>query len=242
MPEDAYFDRPPSRGARIVDEGLSVLGGALFTFGLFLAVSHFGSGASGVQSEPEEIHLVSSLTEPPPPDPKVQAPSEDVTIPLTGIEIHAVADSAVRVSVVPPDLDKIIPPADLPPKATIQFDQVMSDLKPKAGIGNLEHIYQQNEVDEAPSAVVKTIARVPGRVHEDFSSLKTVLLLVIDIDGSVSNIRIFKPSGNAQFDSIVLSCVRDEWVFSPAVKRGRKVRCMVQQTIWYKWSNSKFTI
>ena len=152
------------------------------------------------------------------------------------------ADSSVRVSVVPPDLDKIIPPADLPPKATIQFDQVISDLRPKAGMGNLEHIYQQNEVDEAPSAVVKTIARVPGRLHEDVNSLKVVLLLVIDIDGAVSNIRIFKPSGSAQFDSIVLLCVRDEWTFSPAVKRGRKVRCMVQQTVWYKWSNSKFTI
>src|SRR5579862_5678190 len=193
---DVPFDSPPSRTRRLLDESVSVLGGAFFTLGLFMAISHFGNGNPAIQAEPEEIHLVTSLTEPPPPDPKVQPNSEDVTIPLTGIEIHAVADSAVKVSVVPPDLDKIIPPADLPPKATIQFDQVMSDLRPKAGMGNLAHIYQQNEVDEAPSAVVKTIARVQGRIHEDFSALKVVLLLVIDIDGAVSNIRVLKPSGS----------------------------------------------
>lgn len=238
---DVPFDSPPSRTRRLLDESVSVLGGAIFTFGLFMAISHFGNGDSAIQAEPEEIHLVSSLTEPPPPDPKVQPNPEDVTIPLTGIEIRAVADSAVKVSVVPPDLDKIIPPADLPPKATIQFDQVMSDLKPKAGIGTLEHIYQTNEVDQPPDAVVKAIARVPGRVHEDVSQLKVVLLLVVNTDGSVTGIRVLRPSGNARFDSIVLDCVRDEWVFSAAVKKGRKVRCMVQQTVWYKWTNSKFT-
>ena len=240
MRTDLQFDHPASRGRRALDEGLSLFGGACFTFGLFMVISHFGNGSTAVQADPEEVHLVSSLTEPPPPDPKTQT-SEDVTIPLTGIEIHAVADSAVKVSVVPPDLDKIIPPADLPPKATIQFDQVISDLKPKAGIGTLDHIYQQNEVDQPPDAVVKAIARVPGRVHEDVSELKVVLLLVVNTDGSVTGIRIFRPSGNARFDSIVLDCVRDEWVFSPAVKKGRKVRCMVQQTVWYKWTNSKFT-
>ena len=70
MSIDVPLDHAPSRRARAVDEGLSVLGGALFTFGLFLAVSHFANGTSAVQSEPEEIHLVSSLTEPPPPIPR----------------------------------------------------------------------------------------------------------------------------------------------------------------------------
>jgi len=73
--------------------------------------------------------------------------------------------------------------------------------------------------------------------------LKVTLLLVIDADGAVTSIRVLKPSGNAQFDSIVLDCVRDEWVFTPAIRKGRKVKCMVQQLIWYKWTEgSKFTI
>jgi TonB family protein len=232
----------PTRRTRLVDEGLSLLGGAAFTLALFLSVAKFAGGTSSVQAEPEELRLVSSIEEPPPPEPQLQTPTEAVSIPLTGIEIHAVADSAVKVSVVPPDLDKIIPPDDLPPKATIQFDQIITDLKPKSAIGNLEHIYQQNEVDQAPSAVVKTIAAVPHRVREDVTELKVVLLLIIETDGGVSGIRIFKTSGNAQFDAIVLDCVRDEWVFSPAVKKGRKVRCMVQQTVWYKWTESKFTV
>ena len=67
--------------------------------------------------------------------------------------------------------------------------------------------------------------------------------MVIDTEGAVSSLRVLKTSGNAEFDSIVLKCVRDEWVFTPAIRKGRKVRCMVQQLIWYKWTEgSKFTI
>jgi TonB family protein len=69
------------------------------------------------------------------------------------------------------------------------------------------------------------------------------LLLVIDTEGAVMSIRVLRPSGNADFDTIVLQCVRDEWVFSPAIRKGHKVKCMVQQLIWYKWTGgSKFTI
>jgi TonB family protein len=66
---------------------------------------------------------------------------------------------------------------------------------------------------------------------------------VVDAEGGVTGIRVLKPSGNAKFDSIVLESVRDEWEFSPAIRKGRKVRCMVQQLVWYKWTEgSPFTI
>ena len=61
--------------------------------------------------------------------------------------------------------------------------------------------------------------------------------------GAVTAIRVVKPSGNAEFDTIVVECVRDEWVFSPAVRKGKKVKCLVQQLVWYKWTaGSPFTI
>jgi len=41
----------------------------------------------------------------------------------------------------------------------------------------------------------------------------------------------------------VTECVKEEWVFSPAIRRGKKVRCMVQQAVWYKWTDgNKFTL
>jgi TonB family protein len=230
--------------ARIADEALSLVLGAGLTLGLFLGVAHFESTKPvAPHPEIEDLRLVSAIAEPPPPKVEAHPEQVSVTAPLTGIEIGA-SDSPVRLAVVPPDLDKIIPPSDLPPRATIQFDQVFSDLKPRAGpMGDLQHIYQQSEVDQPPAAVVKTIAHISNRTREDAESLRVTLLLVIDTEGSVMNIRVMRPSGNPEFDSIVLKCVRDEWVFTPAIRKGRKVRCMVQQLIWYKWTEgSKFTI
>ena len=72
--------------------------------------------------------------------------------------------------------------------------------------------------------------------RDNADSLRVTLLWSSTPKGAVTSIRVLKPSGNKDFDSIVLQCVRDEWVFSPAIRKGRKVRCMVQQLIWYKWT------
>lgn len=230
--------------ARLADEALCLgLGGGL-TLAIFLCVAHFERRPeTAPRVEIEDARVVSAIAEPPPPKVEVHPDQPSVSSPLTGIEIGA-SDSPVRIAVVPPDMDKIIPPTDLPPKATIQFSQIFSDLKPKAGpLQDIQHIYQQSEVDQVPTALVKTIARVSRNTRDNAEQLRATLLLVIDTEGAVASIRVLKPSGNPAFDKIVLECVRDEWVFSPAIKKGRKVKCMVQQLIWYKWTEgSKFTL
>jgi len=230
--------------ARLADEALCLALGSGLTLGIFLCVAHFERAKPvAPATEIEDARVVSAISEPPPPKVEVHQDPVSVSSPLTGLEIGA-SDSPVRLAVVPPDLDKIIPPTDLPPKATIQFSQVFSDLKPKAGpLGDIQHIYQQSEVDQVPTALVKTIARVSRNARDNADSLRVTMLLVIDTEGAVASIRVLKPSGNKAFDSIVLECVRDEWVFSPAVRKGHKVKCMVQQLVWYKWTEgSKFTL
>jgi len=229
--------------ARVADEALCLVLGAGLTLGLFLCVAHFESvKPASLQPEIEDLRVVSAISEPPPPKVESHPEQVNISVPLTGLEIGP-SDSSVKLAVVPPDLDQIIPPADLP-KATIQFNQVFSDLKPKTGnFGDLKHIYQQSEVDQPPNAIVKTIARVSSNTRNNAETLRVTLLLVIDTEGAVMSIRVLRPSGNADFDTIVLQCVRDEWVFSPAIRKGHKVKCMVQQLIWYKWTGgSKFTI
>ena len=230
--------------ARLADEALCLGLGAALTLAIFLCVAHFERAPEAApRVDIEDARVVSAIAEPPPPKVEVRPDPVSVSSPLTGLEIAA-SDSAVRIAVVPPDMDKIIPPTDLPPKATIQFSQIFSELKPKAGpLGDVQHIYQQSEVDQVPTALVKTIARVSRNTRDNADTLRTTLLLVIDTEGAVSSIRVLRPSGNPAFDKIVLECVRDEWVFSPAIKKGRKVKCMVQQLIWYKWTEgSKFTL
>lgn len=229
----------------LAEEAVCLLSGGALTFGLFFAIARFESSRPVAQaSDIEDLRVLSAFTEPPPP-PRPQERAEPDTIsPLTGIEIAA-SDSSVKLAVVPPDLDKIIPSDEIPPRATIEFNQLMPDLRPKAGMsGDFQHIYQQNEVDQAPKAVVQKIAKVSKRARDNADQLKVNLLLVIGTEGEVQSIRVIRPSGNAKFDSIVLECVRDEWEFSPAINKGKKVRCMVQQQVWYKWTegSSPFTI
>jgi TonB family protein len=233
-----------TRGDQLADEALCLALGVGFTFFLFMGIAHFEMVRTAAPApEIEDLRAVSVVTEPPPPRVEEHNEPLDVTMPLTGIDIGA-SDSPVKLAVIPPDLDKLVPPADLPPRATIQFGQLLTDLKPRTGVsGDFQHVYQQNEVDQPPMAIVKTIARVSNRVRENSDSLRVTLLCVIDTEGAVTSIRVMRPSGNAQFDAIVLDCVRDEWQFSPAIKKGKKVRCMVQQLVWYKWtSGSPYTL
>lgn len=230
---------PTNIGAYLAEEALCILAGSGLTFVLFFGIARFESVRPvAPPSDIEDLRVVSAMAEPPPPKPEESTEPQDSVTPLTGIEI-ASSESPVKLTVVPPDLDKIIPSTELPPRATIQFNQLLTDLKPKAGIsGDFEHIYQQNEVDQVPAALVKTIARVSKRARDDAEQLRVTLVLIIDTVGAVQNIRVLKSSGNLKFDNIVLECVRDEWEFSPAVRKGKKVRCMVQQLVWYKWSES----
>jgi hypothetical protein len=64
-------------------------------------------------------------------------------------------------------------------------------------------------------------------------------LLVIDTEGGIESIKLMRASANKEFDKIVTECVKEEWVFSPAVRHGKKVRCMVQQLVWYKWTGGR---
>ena len=243
MVESASIPRFRRRTGWLADEAFYLSLGAGLTFVLFMGIAHFEMvKPAEMPTEIEDLRAVTAVSEPPPPKPEDRSEPIDV-VPLTGIDIGA-SDSPVKLAVVPPDLSKLMPPAELPPRATIQFGQLLSDLRPKTGsAGEFQHIYQQSEVDQPPLAVVKTIARVSSGVRENVESLRVTLLLVIDTEGAVTSIRVMRPSGNAKFDAIVLACVRDEWQFSPAIRKGKKVRCMVQQLVWYKWtSGSPFTI
>ena len=139
----------------------------------------------------------------------------------------------------PPDLAKIIPATDIPPKAEIQISQLYADMKPRSGmLGGPDRVFKPSEVDRAPAAVIKTIAHIPHRTRQDADELRATLELVIDGKGEVASVRVLRSSGNAEFDEIVSKCVRKEWVFSPAIKNGKNVKCLVDQLVWYKWTSA----
>jgi TonB family protein len=226
------------RKTGLAEESLYVLAGAGLTLVLFGAMAHFeSSGAPATPANIEDLRAVSALYEPPPPKIEEQPQQKvDEVMPLTGIEI-APSDSAVRIAVVPPDLSKIIPTTDIPPKATIEISQLFTDLRPRSGLAeDFDRIFKPSEVDKAPVAVIKTIAHISHRVRENSDELRTTLELVIDAKGGVVNVHVIRSSGNPDFDSIVAQCALREWVFTPALRRGKSVKCLVDQVVWYKWS------
>jgi outer membrane biosynthesis protein TonB len=211
-------------------EAASWAAGLGFSFILFSTLARLG-GVAGGSREPEiaDLAVVSfPVVEPPPPKPAQPPAPEEPAPPLVGIEAGP-SDSAVKISVLPPDLAALLPPQ--PPRATVALGRIAADLKPRAEVEmDARHVYQQSEVDERPRAVVRAAPPV-GNFLRQAPSLSVDLLLLIGVDGHAESIRVIRSSGQPEFDALVGLTVRDGWVFSPAIKRGRKVRCLAEQSV-----------
>lgn len=219
-------------------EALSLLVGAGFTLALFMTLAHFEDpGAVEPPAQIDDLRSVAIPMEPPPPprQPDVAPPTEPVAG-LTGIEIGA-SESPVRIAVVPPDLAALFPPTEMAPAAQIQVGRLYPDMKPSVDVAaNFQHVFQQGEVDRIPTVVYRATPRIPRYVRKEAAQLRVILLLVVDQNGVATSVRLLKPSGNPEFDEIVAACVKDEWAFTPAIKAGKKVRCMLQQAVTIKWT------
>jgi hypothetical protein len=225
-----------SRGASVAAELACLVLGAGFTFGLFLSVAYFQAGeAPDPAPDIAELHAMSLPLETPPPRPVETEPVQVATTPFAGLEIGA-SDSPVRIAVVPPDLAALLPVSTSAPSARIEPAQLYSEFKPKTDIGaDFSRIFQQHEVDQRPAVVSRPKPYVPPVVRGNAESLRISVLILIDTRGAVSSLRVLQGSGNKHFDEIILHDIRHSWIFSPAMKRGHKVRCLVQQNVRVVW-------
>ncbi len=215
---------------------LSLALGAGFTLGLFLMIARFDRTTP--TAPPDDILDLRavSIQEPPPPPreipPREPAPIEDT---LTGLE-STPSDSPVQIAVTPPDLESLLPPPAVAPPAVIQVGQLYANLKPKLDVTQVgNRIFQMAEVDQVPQVLNQVTPHVPASVRNGAALLRTSLLFVVDANGEIKNVRIASSSGNPDFDAIVMQNIH-EWTFSPAVRRGQKVRCLLQQAVIIRWS------
>ncbi|HWA27665.1 MAG TPA: TonB family protein [Lacunisphaera sp.] len=227
---------PRRRGGGIVQATASLLLGAGITLALFLGIAHFDRSAQGeAPAEIMEIRAV-SLQEPPPPPREVHQEQTIAEVPMAGFDA-APTDSPVQIAVTPPDLRDLIPQTMAPP-AEIQVGQLYHDLKPKIDINfSADHVYQMVEVDQLPRVLNRVNPTVPPSVRQNASMLRTSLLFVVDADGQIKNVRVVSTSGNPDFDAIIMKNIL-EWSFSPAVRKGVKVRCLLQQAVIIKWNSA----
>lgn len=214
------------------EESASWAVGLAFTFALFFTAArlqHTGE-TDPRASEIMDLPMVALPPEAPPPPPRTAEPppAQEALPNLTGIELEHTG-SPVKIAVLPPDLATLVPDRHVPLPATVSIGRVTA--KPQIGIEKVDirHVYQANEVDQPPTAVVRVAPEVWPAVYNWGPTLSVILLLRIGTDGQVENARVIESCGHPQFDAVVAETMHDRWLFTPAVKHGKKVRCLVQQ-------------
>jgi TonB family protein len=214
---------------------LSLLLGTGVTLGLFLGIAYYERGAPATPPPDLDDLRVSVMPMSPPPVPVTPKEPVPEFVPMQGFE-YSPAESPVSIAVSPPDLTRLLP-EDLSkaPPANAQINLRLADFKPQLNLQqDSQYVYQRSEVDQAPAVLERPNPQVSSRVRDNAPVLQVKLLVVIDANGVAGNIRLTKSSGNREFDQIMVEYIK-EWVFSPAMKGGRKVRCLVEQGITIQW-------
>jgi protein TonB len=216
--------------------------GGLACAGLILIVLTFlrAPRESGPVAEINTAHLVTLPFDEPPPPPREQAPPEPG--PIVGpmrLEISREAASAVQIQV--PELlplDTEMPPPPARAVVAARFGLPNSIARP-VDIDDLSarRIFSRNEVDQPPVVVYRVKPKLSEKRVSKMTTPSVVLLLMVDTDGSVGDVRLMHGSGEEDFDQTVTEAIR-EWQFSPAILKGRKVRCWVEQRVTVKVSDA----
>jgi len=217
-----------SLGQTILSLGL----GAAFTLALFLGMAYFGKiTPTAPTASIEDLRAVSLPFEPPPPSRATPAEAEssaEITT-VTGFDLSP-SDSPVKIAVSPPNLDDLAPRSQVAPPAVIQIGRLHGEFKPTLGVAaDLQHVYQRGEVDTPPTVLFRAIPAIQRRLFQNATVLRLTLLFVVETSGAITNVRISKSSGIPDVDTIVADTVQNDWGFSPAIKKGRKVRCLLEQ-------------
>jgi TonB family protein len=244
MPDQATavsWDFPPASNGGWRD-ALSLLLGTGLTLGLFLGIAHFEKSAPEPPPPALDDLRVAILPVQPPPVPvPTSEPAAEVT-PMAGFELSR-SESAVKIAVSPPELAAILP-EDLSrtPPVNARFT-LRADFKPKLDfVSDPQHVYQRSEVDRVPEVLARRNPYVSSRVRDNAKVLRVTLVMLINANGGIGSVRLTNSSGNVEFDAQMISYVQ-EWIFSPAVKNGRKVRCLIEQKITVKWEEgSRFEL
>lgn len=167
---------------------------------------------------------------PPPTDTEEQTP----VFATASIQLAASPspDSPVKLPAAPVPSD-VVPPVHAIPR----FDLSPGEVRPGAEVvlSDARHIFNRAEVDERPIAIYRQMPGVTGSQLKAMQSMRAVFLMVANIDGRVSNLTLVESTGNPEVDQACLNALR-EWRFKPAVKKGQKVRCWVQQNLLFKVS------
>ena len=218
---------------------ISLVAGTGISLGIFLSIARFLSVqekmAPPVQDDLETVALAMP---PPPPPPKPEDKPVVVEDQHEAIALgfqEEPSSSPVKIAPSPPSYDLLLPMSQLPTRIIGGGIGLDPSFKPKIDVTfDSDHVYQKSDVDKIPVVISRKNPRVPRNVREDAERLSVVVLYIVDPHGVGGNVRILRSSDNPRFDAIIADWI-SEWVFSPAIKKGKPVRCMIQQVLTVQW-------
>lgn len=223
--------------------GISVIAGTGFSIGLFVSIAQFLSvheqAAPQVEDDLETLTVAAFLPPPPPPRlderPTVVEEVRDA-VPL-GISEEPSA-SPVKIAPSPPGplaYEQLLPISQLPTHVVAGIIGIDTAVKPAIDVTfDSDHVFQKSEVDKPPILISRSDPSVPARLREDNKVLSVIVVFVVDTQGVVGKTHILRSSDNSEFDAIIAANI-GEWRFAPAIKKGKPVRCMVQQLVRVQW-------
>jgi TonB family protein len=217
--------------------------GTAFTLVLFVGLAWLKHNAPEALPSAEFMDLpaVAAPIDAPPPLPDLAPP--ETAAPAAEVAGFDAGDtsSPVKVSLALPDISKLLPIHTTAPSLKVLNRVLPADLRPRMDLATeVQRIYQQSEVDQRPKVLSESNPFIPPVVRRGASQLRVTLLFVIDTNGTVESVRILESSGNAPFDEIVADCIKAKWVFTPAIRHSKRVKCMVQRAIIVNWKLSPF--
>lgn len=173
---------------------------------------------------PIEARELQAIALPPPPPPPPIAAHEPPPPQL--MEMSPVPSrSPVRFALT-------IDPIEVPrmqAKARIEFRR--EAFKPQArALDQIENrVYNVRDVDRLPVPVFRKAPRVPPAMLRAASSPMVRLTFVVATDGRVEDVRVVQ-AATPEMGELVAAAIA-EWQFEPAIKDGKKVRCVVLQPV-----------
>ncbi len=208
--------------------------GGLVCAGLIFAVLSLSRTTGGDEPEPE-IHVARQaafvVDVPPPPS----APTPVTAVPFASpiqLEIAA-STSPVHIRTLEiPLLATDAPPPVARPSVVARFDLAHAAVRPVQEDGELEkrRIFDRADVDQRPMVLQRVNPAINYVKVRNMATPRVTMLLVVNIDGTVGDVRLVDSSQDREFDETIIAMIH-EWRFSPAVRKGRKVRCWVEQAV-----------
>ncbi len=220
---------PATRAAQV----LGALGG-LACAGLIFGVLSLSRTADEGGPAPE-VYAARQVVLPvdvPPPSSAPQPMNVAAFASPIQLEIAAtVSPVHIQVPDVPLLAGEQLPPVARPTVAA-RFDLTRSAVRPVQDGGEAEtrRIFDRSEVDQRPMVLQRVQPPISFVKVRNMATPRTTMLLVVNADGTVGEVRLLASSQDRDFDQIMMATIR-EWRFSPAVRKGRKVRCWVEQAV-----------